>query len=154
MLRNPVLDGWFLKSPVKGSVAFGLGLGYLAVGVASLVPGPYRPSTIILPDSVEHALAYLLIGALSVVAARITELTPAARLASLLAAYAGVLEICQALIPGRVASVEDFLASTMGAVIGISIATFSRRQQRLARRRDTPPQRRPSCARSGLAEPV
>ncbi len=50
MLRNPVLDGWFLKSPVKGSVAFGLGLGYLAVGVASLVPGPYRPSTVILPD--------------------------------------------------------------------------------------------------------
>jgi VanZ family protein len=101
--------------------------GYVALGIASIVPGQYRPSTVILPDTVEHALAYLLIGGLSVLAARSATLTRAVWLASAITAYAGVLELCQALLPGRVASIEDFLASAIGGVIGISLATLSRR---------------------------
>ena len=107
--------------------AFALRLGYLALAVASLVPGQYRPSSVILPDTVEHALAYLLVGGLSVLATRITDVARAAWIASAIAAYAGVLELCQALLPGRVASVEDFIASAIGGVIGISLATLSRR---------------------------
>ena len=73
--------------------------------MVSLVPGSYRPSTVILPDTVEHALAFLLIGALSGVAARdVVRLT---WIAFTLTAYAGVCGCLETLVPGRTASVED-----------------------------------------------
>ena len=132
MVEGRFSQGWLLGVTANGWGYLVLGLGYLAIGVASIVPGSYRPSLGFVPDTVEHVMAYSLIGALSVFVMR--SIVRPAWLAFALALYAAVLEICQAFIPGRVASVEDFAASAVGAVIGISIAAFSRRQQGLAQR--------------------
>src|SRR5262245_14433975 len=58
----------------ESRLAFAMRLGYLAIAAVSLVPGQYRPSSVILPDTGEHALAYLLVGGLSVLAMRISDL--------------------------------------------------------------------------------
>ena len=82
-----------------------------------------RPSV---SDKLEHALAYLLLGAVSVLAMR--QIISPHRLALALVAYAGVLEFGQLLIPSRVFSVEDFLASAAGAIVGVSIAALAVRR--------------------------
>ena len=48
-------------------------------------------------------------------------------LALAIVAYAGVLELSQLLIPSRVASVEDFAASAMGAIVAMPITALALR---------------------------
>ena len=70
-------------------------------------------------------MAYLLLGTLTVIAAQ--RNLNAHRLALAIVAYAGVLELGQLLIPNRVASVWDFLASATGAILGVSITALALR---------------------------
>ncbi len=119
------MNDWLSDMRLKRAALFGAGLGYLAVALLSWVPGDYRPHTVILSDKLEHALAYLLLGALTVIAAQPTR--NAHRLALAIVAYAGALELGQLLIPNRVGSVWDFLASATGAILGVSITALALR---------------------------
>lgn len=99
------------------------GCGYLAVAVVSLVPGPFRPHVDGLSGREEHALAYLVLGVLTVIAARRT--VNAYGLCLILAAYAGILELGQLFVAGRHAAVGDFMASTAGAIVGVTLTTLA-----------------------------
>ncbi len=124
------MNDWLSDLRLKRAALFGASLGFLTVALLSLVPGDFRPHTGVLSGKLEHALAYLLLGALTAIAARQTQKVH--RLALAIVAYAGVLELGQLLIPGRVASIEDFVASATGAILGVSITALAFRW--LARR--------------------
>jgi VanZ family protein len=65
---------------------------------------------------IEHVVAYL--GTMLVVGAAYGLRLGLSRLAAMLIAYAGVLEIGQNFSPGRHPSVFDFAASSLGVILG------------------------------------
>ena len=97
-------------------------LGFLAVALLSWMPAAYRPDIGGVSDKIEHALAYLVLGALTTIALR-QRFNPN-WIAFAIVAYAGVLELGQALVPSRVTSFEDFVASAVGAIVGVSIVAL------------------------------
>jgi VanZ family protein len=123
---------WFSDINVKLVTFLGAALGYFAVALLSWMPAAYRPNIVIVSDKLEHALAYLLLGALSVIATR--QIVNPRWIGLAIVAYAGVLESGQLLIPGRVASVADFVASAAGAIVGVWLITLALRP--LPRRAD------------------
>ena len=86
----------------------------------TLLPAEYRPTTAFIPDSVDHFVAYLAVGGLLVVVMRAA--TRGRQISLSLAAYSGILELAQTLSPGRVPSLDDFFASSVGAVVGTTLA--------------------------------
>ena len=117
------------RTRLKHVILFGAGLGYLAVALVSWLPAAYRPHIVVVSDKFEHALAYLLLGALTVIAAQPT--LEAHRLALAIVTYADLLELGELFIPNRVVSVWDFVGSATGAILGVSITALALR--RLAR---------------------
>jgi VanZ family protein len=96
---------------------------WILLAVLSLVPGAERPHTGA-PGNVEHAIAYALTGWVTTLA-----LSRARRsyIAAALIAVAAMFEVCQLWIPGRGAAVDNWLASSFGAIIGVAAANaFSR----------------------------
>jgi VanZ family protein len=83
--------------------------------ILSVVPGSVRPH-VLGNDRAEHFIAYLVAGSLFATA----YVRPVQLLSSgvMLTMCAGALEFVQLLIPGRLASPRDFIASTIGAWIG------------------------------------
>jgi VanZ family protein len=61
---------WLSGIRLKLAVLFGTGLGYVAVALLSWLPAAYRPHLVVVSDKLEHAMAYLLLGALSALAMR------------------------------------------------------------------------------------
>ncbi len=61
---------WFSDIRLKAAALFSAGLGYLAVALLSWMPAAYRPHIFVGSDKLEHAMAYLLLGALSALAMR------------------------------------------------------------------------------------
>ncbi len=111
---------------LKRGALIGACFGYFAVAVLSLVPGEYRPHLLGMSDKLEHALAYIALGTLTVIATR-HRLN--AYLISLgITAYAGMFELGQLFIPGRIASFDDFAASAAGAIIGTSLTVLALRR--------------------------
>jgi VanZ family protein len=87
----------------------------VAIIVLSVVPGTVRPH-VLGNDRVEHFVAYLIAGILFAIGyVRPTQLLSSC---VMLTVCAGALEFVQLLIPGRLASPRDFIASTIGAWIG------------------------------------
>ena len=127
------MNDWLSEMRLKRAALFGAGLGYLAVTILSWAPRDYRFHTVVVSDKLEHTLAYLLLGGLTVLAAQQT--LKVYRLALAIVAFAGVLELGQHFIPDRVASVWDFLASATGAILGVSITALALRW--LARQLDS-----------------
>lgn len=125
---------WLVDIRLKQVALAGAALGFVAIAFLSLMPAPYRPDIGGVSDKVEHALAYLLLGTLTTIAIR-KALNPN-RLAVAIIAYGGVLELVQLLIPSRVASLEDFVASAAGAIAGVSIGALLSRLP--AMQRDLP----------------
>jgi VanZ family protein len=117
---------WFSDINVKPIAFIGAALAYFAVALASWLPAAYRPDIVLLSDKFEHALAYLLLGVLSVIATR--QIVHPRWIGLALVAYAGVLELGQLLVPGRVASAADFLASAAGAIVGVWLTTLAVRR--------------------------
>ena len=70
-------------------------------------------------------MAYLLLGALTVIAAQPT--LEAHRLALAIVTYADLLELGELFIPNRVVSVWDFLANATGVILGVLITTLTLR---------------------------
>ena len=102
--------------------------GYLIIALCSLVPGEYRPHIDGWSGKEEHALAYLALD-LTVITARQT--VNVYRLCIIIVAYAGILEFLQLFASGRHAAVGDFMASSLGGIMGITLTTFA--VSRLAR---------------------
>jgi len=113
----------------KYAARFVHGCGYLIVAALSLVPGEYRPHILGLSGKDEHAIAYFVLGVLTVIAARRT--VNAYRLCVIIVAYAGILEFLQLFASDRHAGVGDFVASSLGGIMGITLATLA--VSRLAR---------------------
>ena len=99
---------------------------YIAIGMASLVPKALRPSTGIIPGAAEHFCAYFVLGIVTALAFR--ERTSLRKLAALNAIYAGILEIGQIFVPGRVSTPVDFAASALGSCAAIALLALWRRK--------------------------
>jgi VanZ family protein len=93
----------------------------IAILALSLVPGEYRPHTIILPSVFEHVAAYTGAGFLLGLA-YVGRLSPI-RLVLLLTAYGALLELCQLWVPGRNGQIIDIFADFAGASIGVIAAS-------------------------------
>ena len=128
------MNDWLSDTKFKRAALFSASLGYLYVAFLCLVPGDYRAHTISLPvntqtflflDKLEHALAYGLLAALTVIAIR--ERLEFHRIVVAIVAFAGILEISQVLIPGRDCCMADFAVSAAGAVIGASMTYLTSR---------------------------
>jgi VanZ family protein len=118
-----VMRDWLLDITLKRVALLGAALSYLIIALLSLLPAAYRLSISFASDKLEHTLAYLLLGVLSVLAMRQT--IDARRLALGIVVYAAVLELGQALIPSRVPSFGDFVWSAAGAIVGVSLAALA-----------------------------
>jgi VanZ family protein len=100
------------------------GLCIPALAALSWTPGPYMVRTGVLSGHEEHFLAYLISG---FVVAATSHRSHYAKLVCALCSYAALLELGQYAIPGRHPALEDFSASSFGALIGIGVITLIRR---------------------------
>jgi VanZ family protein len=93
----------------------------VAICILSLVPGEYRPHTIILPSVLEHVVAYT-VAAFLLGSAYDGRLSPIG-LVLILTIYGALMELCQLWIPGRNGHFVDIFADFAGASIGAVIAS-------------------------------
>jgi hypothetical protein len=97
-------------------------MAVLALVVLSVVPGDVRPN--VMGDKhLEHLAAYVITGILF--ALGYSQLRLIVFFGVLLTICAAMLEIAQLAIIGRTSSVSDFLASSVGAWIGLAVGYFS-----------------------------
>lgn len=106
----------------------------LIIVVLSLLPGNEMVRTGF-DGHLEHAAAYAGTGFFAGIAYRVEERW--LRLAGLLAALAGTMELLQHFSPGRHPAFSDFAASSSGGIIGLAVAALALRHA-LATRRPTP----------------
>jgi len=92
----------------------------LAIATLSLVPPAHRPETII-PHSIEHLVAFLLLGfAFALADPRRILLANL-----LLVGFVGAIEIAQLFVPGRHARVSDFLIDAFAVSVGFAGVHFA-----------------------------
>jgi VanZ family protein len=108
---------------MKHGTPFIAAFSYLIVALLSLVPGDYRPHIESWSGKEEHVLAYFVLGVATAIASR--RSSNPVRLCLAIIAYAGMLECLQLLAPGRHAAVRDFMASSLGGVMGIMAMRFA-----------------------------
>ena len=101
-------------------------IAYGCIAILSWLPGDARPHTALPSGDLEHLLAYFVLGALT--AGLIKKAANPYWLAAFVAAYGGVMELGQLLVPGRNASLENFGASAVGAVAGVWLLSFAVRR--------------------------
>ena len=93
-----------------------------ALMAASWLPASIMVRTETLSGHAEHALAYFATGIC------LTLLLQGQRsptfIAACISAYAAVLEVGQIFVPGRHAALSDFVASTVGGLIGVATCTI------------------------------
>ena len=88
-------------------------------------PLPFVPRSWLAQDKLVHAAEYAVLGGLLLVGLRLLGVRPwvAVVAAALLAsAYGASDEVHQSFVPGREADVLDWVADTVGAVLGASLA--------------------------------
>lgn len=88
---------------------------WLVIVVLSLLPGSERPHTGY-SGNLEHFAAYLGTGVVTALAFPAVSLL---RLALPFCLASGLFEIAQTVIPGRSPGVDNWMASSFGAVVGI-----------------------------------
>jgi VanZ family protein len=92
----------------------------LVIIVLSLLPGNERPHTGF-SGNIEHVVAYAGTACFVALALRRPSLPV---LVIAFSAASAFFEICQIWIPGRSAGFDNWFASTLGAVIGVSAARY------------------------------
>lgn len=102
----------------------GAWLAALIIIVLSVVPGKMRPH-VLGYDYAEHFVAYFVAGSLFACGYQSAKQLLSSGV--LLAICAGSLEFVQLWIPGRNSSAGDFVASTLGAWIGLLAVIVVRR---------------------------
>jgi VanZ family protein len=113
----------FSDVALKRGALFKAACGYLIIALASWVPDEYRPHIGGMSGKEEHALAYFVLGALTLIVARRTA--NAYRLCVIIVAYAGILEFLQLFASGRDAEIGDFMASSLGGIMGVTLTSFA-----------------------------
>lgn len=111
-----------LPPPLLKLLAVG---AYAAIAAASLVPREFRPASGLMSGAMEHAAAYFVLGILAALAFLpnpVARRADIAKLAAFNAAYAGLLECLQFVVPGRVPGILDFAAGAIGAIAGTVLA--------------------------------
>jgi VanZ family protein len=93
----------------------------VAICILSLVPGEYRPHTLILPSVFEHVAAYT--GAAFLLGVAYAGRISPVRLILMLTIYGALIELCQLWVPGRNGQFIDIFADLVGASIGALIAS-------------------------------
>ena len=97
----------------------------LAILVLSLVPGEFRPRTMILPPGFEHVAAYAV--AAFFLGLACYQRLPPVQLVLLLTSYGALLELGQLWVPGRHGQISDVGADLAGASIGVMVALAAMR---------------------------
>jgi VanZ family protein len=92
----------------------------LGVAILSLVPPPYKVTSGIFDNHGDHALAYCAAAFAVWVLAGMRGRRALIFVA--LCIFAGLMEGCQALSPGRTPAIGDFLASCTGVALGCAVA--------------------------------
>jgi VanZ family protein len=108
----------------------------MGVAALSLVPPPYKVTSGVFDNHGDHALAYFAAAfAIWVLAGMRGQRAP---IFLALCVFAGLMEGCQALSPGRMPAIGDFLASCTGVALGCAAAfvteQWGERLARMARR--------------------
>jgi VanZ family protein len=93
----------------------------LAILALSLVPGAFRPHTMILPPAFEHVAAYAVAAFFLGLACH--HRVPPVQLVLLLTGYGALLELGQLWVPGRNGQLSDIGADLAGASIGAMVAS-------------------------------
>ena len=99
----------------KGKIILANAAALLA---ASWLPASIMVRTQTLPGQAEHALAYFATGICLTLLLQ-GQMSPPL-IAACISAYAAVLEIGQIFVPGRHAALIDFVASTVGGLVGVA----------------------------------
>lgn len=118
---------WLSNITKQHGTALAIAGCYVAVAGLSLVPEVYRPRVPGFSDTIEHLVAYLVLGMATATVMRPSIQGPVLIMA--IVAFAGILEIGQKLVPCRDASLLDFGAGALGAAIGVSISRLVRAPQ-------------------------
>jgi VanZ family protein len=100
----------------------------VAIFVLSLVPGEFRPHTMILPPGFEHVAAYAVAAFFLGLACH--HRVPPAQLVLLLTAYGALLELGQLWVPERHGQLPDVGMDLIGASIGVMVALAAMRLRR------------------------
>ncbi|MFG1371686.1 VanZ family protein [Xanthobacter oligotrophicus] len=107
---------------------------WLVIVILSLLPGSERPHTGY-SGNLEHFVAYLGTGAMTAFAFPAASLL---RLALPFCLASGLFEIAQTVIPGRSPGVDNWMASSLGAFVGIiAVRTVARPLLMRCLRRET-----------------
>ena len=116
------MKDWFLEYINRRNIVIAMLVCYGAVAVLSLVPETYRPQVPGVSDTVEHIVAYALVGFMTAALLGHTVSLPV--IFGAIVVYAGFLEVAQTLVPCRSASLKDLVASGIGALIGVIASTY------------------------------
>jgi VanZ family protein len=109
---------WFYDRRVQQALRLATVCLWVTLGMLSLVPGRDRPHTG-MSGNFEHMLAYFL----AAFATRLVLRQIESRWQLLtFSTCAAVFEICQIWIPGRSAGMDNWAASSVGALLGIAAA--------------------------------
>jgi VanZ family protein len=119
-------------APTKSHVRALAITSLLAILALSLVPGAFRPHTMILPSAFEHVAAYAF--AAFFIGLTCHHRVPPVQLVLLLTAYGALLELGQLWVPGRHGQLSDIGADLAGASIGVLVALVTMRLRRFAQR--------------------
>ena len=117
------MKSFFSEMVLKRGALFAAACGYLIIPLASLVPGEYRPSIVGMSGKEQHALAYFVLGVLTLIVARRT--VNAYWLCAIIIAYASILEFLQLFASNRHAAIGDFMASSLGGIMGVMLTSFA-----------------------------
>jgi VanZ family protein len=99
----------------KGKIILANAAALLA---ASWLPASLMVRTQALPGYAEHALAYFVTGICLTLLLQGQRFPPL--IAACISAYAAVLEFGQIFVPGRHAALTDFIASSVGGLVGVA----------------------------------
>ena len=116
------MKDWIIENTNRRNIVIAMLVCYGAVAVLSLVPETYRPQVPGVSDTLEHIVAYALVGFLT--AALLGHAVTLPVIFGAIVVYAGLLEVAQTLVPCRSASLKDLLASGIGALIGVKASTY------------------------------
>lgn len=106
-----------LKHEREALTILAVGL-WIVIAVLSLLPGDERPHTGA-SGNVEHLVAYA--GTACITALAFRRMAPV-WLVLAFSAASGMFEITQVFIPGRSSGIDNWIASSLGALAGILIA--------------------------------
>jgi VanZ family protein len=111
-----------IHAAIRWAAITALTAGVVAVSILSLAPSDALPA-IDVWDKLQHVLAYFALAVTGAVAFPARRALPWLAIGLLI--LGSVLEAMQAVVPGRVAAVDDAVANAIGVGLGLAIARIA-----------------------------